>query len=174
MVGVPVRISGIQHFALTVPDMEEAVAFFRDMFGAETIMECGSVDVDDQFMMRRLGVPAGRRIKDQRVIRLGNGGNIELFEYSGEPDATPIKHNSEIGACHFAVEVEDAMDAAARLRAAGVDMLEGPTLIESGPMQGLTWVYLRTPWGQFMELVSWKGAMGYEKAGGPKMWSPSE
>lgn len=174
MGGVPVKISGIQHIGLTVPDMEEAVGFFEKMFGAVSVMECGSVDVDDEFMIRRLGVPAGRRIKDQRVIRLGNGGNLELFEYSGESESTPIKRNSEIGACHFAFEVEDAVESAERLRAAGVDVLEGPTLIASGPMEGLTWVYLRSPWGQFMELVSTTGPMGYEKAGGPKMWSPSE
>jgi catechol 2,3-dioxygenase-like lactoylglutathione lyase family enzyme len=174
MGGLPVRISGIQHIGLTVPDMEEAVAFFTRIFGAVCVMECGSVDVDDEFMIRRLGVPSGRRIKDQRVIRLGNGGNLELFEYSGEPDQTPVKQNSEIGACHFALEVKDAVEATERLRAAGVDVLDGPTLITSGPMEGLTWVYLRSPWGQFLELVSTTGPMGYEKSDGPRMWSPSE
>lgn len=166
------KVHGVQHIGLTVPNMEEAVRFFSTMFGAETVMECGSVDVDDAFMLRRLGVPAGRRIKDQRVIRCGNGGNIELFEYSGEPAPAPIKRNSEIGACHLAFTVDDAFSAAERLREAGVDVLDGPTLIASGPMEGLTWVYLRSPWGQFFELVSTTGPMGYEKAGGPKMWSP--
>jgi catechol 2,3-dioxygenase-like lactoylglutathione lyase family enzyme len=165
-----VQIHGVQHIGLTVPDMEEAVRFFTTMFGAVTVMECGSVDVDDQFMMRRLGVPSGRRIKDQRVIVLGNGGNVELFEYSGEAEPKPIKQNSEIGAVHIAFEVDDAWKAAGELRSAGVDVLEGPTLIESGPMQGLTWVYLRSPWGQYLELVSMNGPLGYEKAGGPKMW----
>jgi hypothetical protein len=39
-------------------------------------------------------------------------------------------------------------------------------------MNGLTWVYLRAPWGQFLEVVSTDGPLGYETAGGPKMWSP--
>jgi catechol 2,3-dioxygenase-like lactoylglutathione lyase family enzyme len=166
-----IKVHGVQHVGLTVPDMDQAVGFFRTMFGAVTVMECGSVDVDESFMSRRLGVPAGRRIKDQRVITCGNGGNLELFEYSGEPES-PVKRNSEVGACHLAFSVDDAVAAAGRLRAAGIDVLEGPTLIESGPMAGLTWVYFRTPWGQFLELVSTTGPMGYEKAGGPKMWSP--
>lgn len=167
-----IKVHGIQHIGLTVPNMEEAVRFFQTMFGAVTVMECGSVDVDDTFMARRLGVPPGCRIKDQRVIRCGNGGNLELFEYSGEAEPGKIKRNSEVGAFHLALAVDDAVAAADRLRAAGVDVLEGPTLISSGPMEGLTWVYLRTPWGQFLELVSATGPMGYEQGGGPKMWSP--
>lgn len=165
-----IKVHGIQHIGLTVPDMQQAVDFFTTMFGAVTAMECGSVDVDDQFMMRRLGVPSGRFIKDQRVIVLGNGGNLELFEYSGEPEVGEPKRNSEVGGFHFAFQVDDAVAAADRLRAAGVDVLEGPTLIETGKMQGLTWVYLRAPWGLFLELVSWDAPLGYEKDGGPKMW----
>jgi catechol 2,3-dioxygenase-like lactoylglutathione lyase family enzyme len=165
-----IQVQGIQHIGLTVPDMQQAVDFFTTMFGAATVMECGSVDVDDAFMTRRLGVPAGRRIKDQRVLLCGSGGNLELFEYSGEPEAGSPRRNSEVGGFHFAFQVDDAIAAAERLREAGVDVLDGPTLIESGPMQGLTWVYLRSPWGLFLELVSWDGALGYEKNGGPRMW----
>ena len=164
-----ISIRGIQHFGLTVPDMRQALDFFETVFGGVTVMEIHGVDVDDAFMARHLGVPAGRRIKEQAVIVLGNGGNLELFEYSGE-DETPIKRNSEVGACHFAFEVEDAVASAERLREAGVDVLEGPTLIDSGPMEGLTWVYFRAPWGQYLELVSMTGPLGYESGGGPKMW----
>ncbi len=162
---------GLQHIGFTVPDMEQAVEFFTSMFGAETIMECGSVDVDDDFMKRRLGVPAGCRIADQRVLQIGTGGALELFQYSGaEPSA--IRHNGEVGAMHIAFEVENAYEAADRLREAGVDILEGPTLIEGGPMDGLVWLYLRAPWGQYLEILSADRPLGYEAKGGPKMYSP--
>jgi catechol 2,3-dioxygenase-like lactoylglutathione lyase family enzyme len=167
-----VPIHGLHHIGMTVPDMDEATRFFETMFGAVTVLRVDGVDVDDEFMKRRLGVPAGRRIEQQRVIVCGAGGNIELFEYSGEGGASLIKRNSEVGACHLAFQVDDAHAAAARLRAEGVDVLEGPTLIDSGPMKGLTWVYLRSPWGQFLEIVSADGPLGYESAGGPSMWSP--
>ncbi len=168
-----IDVHGLHHIGLTVPNMDEAVRFFESMFGGVTVLRVDGVDVDDAFMKSRLGVPAGRRIKEQRVVVCGAGGNLELFEYSGEDDS-PIKSNSEVGACHFAFQVDDAHAAAARLRANGVDVLEGPTLIDSGPMSGLTWVYLRSPWGQFFEVVSVEGPMGYERDGGPKMWSPVE
>ncbi|MFV0385732.1 VOC family protein [Paracoccus sp. (in: a-proteobacteria)] len=166
-------ITGLHHIGLTVPDMEQAVAFFRDVFGAVTIMECGSVDVDDAFMARRLGVPRGIRIADQRVIQVGRGGSIELFEYSGVAGEQRLKHNGEIGAMHIAFQVDDAFAAADRMRAAGVDLLEGPTLIEGGPMGNLVWLYLRAPWGQYLEIVSHNGPLGYEAAGGPRLWTPS-
>ena len=166
-----IKVHGVQHIGITVPDMEQAVSFFETVFGASTVMECGSVDVDDDYMVRRLGVPSGRRILDQRVIVCGNGGNIELFQYEGESTEAPLKRNSEVGGFHFAFQVDDAMESAGRLREAGVEVLEGPSYVSSGPMAGLTWVYLKAPWGQGLELVSWDGPMGYEAAGGPKMWS---
>ncbi|MFV0493115.1 MAG: VOC family protein [Pseudorhodobacter sp.] len=166
-------VLGLHHIGLTVPDMEEAVAFLRDVFGAVTIMECGSVDVDDAFMARRLGVPPGVKIADQRVVQVGRGGSLELFEYSGVGDKQGLKHNGEVGAMHVAFEVDDAHAVAARMKAAGVDLLEGPTLIEGGPMDNLIWLYLRAPWGQYFEIVSQNGPLGYEAKGGPKLWTPS-
>lgn len=163
---------GLQHIGFTVPDMEEAVAFLTELFGAVTVMECGAVDVDDAFMLTRLGVPDGCKITDQRVLQVGEGGALELFEYSGAAGPHALKHNGEVGAMHIAFEVDNAYTAAERMREAGVDVLEGPTLIEGGPMDGLVWLYLRAPWGQYFEVVSAERPLGYEAEGGPKMYSP--
>ena len=166
-------VLGLHHIGFTVPDMEEAINFFRDVFGTVTVMECGSVDVDDEFMARHLGVPSGIKIADQRVIQVGRGGSLELFEYSGVGSGQKLKHNGEVGAMHIAFEVDDANAVAERMRGAGVDLLEGPTLIEGGPMDNLVWLYLRAPWGQYLEIVSQNGPLGYEADGGPKLWTPS-
>ena len=166
-------VLGLHHIGFTVPEMEQAVAFFRDVFETVTIMECGSVDVDDTFMATHLGVPKGAKIADQRVIQVGRGGSLELFEYSGVPGAPQLKHNGEVGSMHIAFEVDDAYVVADRMRASGVDLLEGPTLIEGGPMDNLVWLYLRSPWGQYLEIVSSNKPLGYEADGGPKLWSPS-
>ncbi len=168
------KTHGLQHIGFTVPDMDEAVSFLTNVFGAVTVMECGSVDVDDEFMLEHLGVPDGCKIVDQRVLQIGEGGALELFEYSGVPDPQPLKHNGEVGAMHIAFEVDDAYESAERMREAGVDVLKGPTLIEGGPMDGLVWLYLRAPWGQFFEVVSADRPLGYEAEGGPKMYSPKD
>ncbi|MGQ7933648.1 VOC family protein [Paraburkholderia sp. D1E] len=165
------KIYGMEHVGFTVPNLDEAVHFFETAFGAVTAMETGPVVVDDAFMARRLGVPEHCRIENIKVLRCGNGANLELFEYSGETQQSALKRNSEVGGFHFAFQVHDAVAAADNLREKGVDVLEGPTYIDAGPMKGLTWVYLRSPWGQYLELVSRNGPLGYEEAGGPTLWA---
>jgi len=167
-------VLGLHHIGFTVPDMEQAVAFFSDVFEAVTIMECGAVDVDDTFMAKHLGVPKGVKIADQRILQIGRGGSLELFEYSGGEKEQHLKHNGEVGAMHVAFEVDNVHEVAERMRATDVDLLEGPTLIEGGPMDNLVWLYLRSPWGQYLEIVSTNGPLGYEAEAGPKLWTPSQ
>jgi catechol 2,3-dioxygenase-like lactoylglutathione lyase family enzyme len=166
------KLYGMEHVGFTVPDLDEAVRFFEKALDAVTAMETGPVPADNAFMVRRLGVPEHCRIENIKVLRCGNGANLELFEYSGETKQAALKRNSEAGGFHLAFQVEDAVAAAASLRQMDVDVLEGPTYVESGPMKGLTWVYLRTPWGQFLELVSRSGPLGYEASRGPTLWTP--
>lgn len=166
------KIFGIEHFGFTVPDMDEAVEFFETIFGAVTALETGKIEVDDEYMKRRLGVPGNCRIENIKVLRVGKGSNLEIFQYSGDDGSVEPKRNSQPGGFHIAFQVDDANAAADRLRAKGVDLLEGPTFVESGPMAGLTWLYLRAPWGLFLEIVSMNGPLGYARDGGPKLWSP--
>lgn len=43
----------------------------------------------------------------------------------------------------------------------------------AGPSAGETWCYFRTPWGLYMELVTYPKGKGYEKDfGGRKLWDP--
>ncbi|MEH7876201.1 MULTISPECIES: VOC family protein [Rhizobium] len=166
------KVYGVEHFGFTVPNLDEAVGFFETVFGAVIALETGKVDADDEHMKRRLGVPGHCRIENIKVLRVGNGSNLELFEYSGDDDEGVLKRNSQPGGFHVAFQVDDAKAAADRLRSKGVDVLDGPTFVESGPMAGLTWLYLRAPWGQFLEIVSMNGPLGYAKDGGPRLWSP--
>lgn len=167
------KVHGIQHVGFTVPDMALAVSFFETLFGAVTCLSTGPLLVDDAYMARRLGAAEASRIRDIRVLRAGNGANLEIFEYAGDPEADSLApRNSQPGGYHIAFEVDDCLAAADRLRAAGVDVLDGPTHVDAGPMEGLTWCYLRTPWGQFLEIVSMDGPLGAERAGGPPQWSP--
>ena len=167
------KIHGLHHIGFTVPNMEQAIDFFSSVFGAVTIMECGSVDVNDAFMAKYLGVPEGLKIVDQRVIQIGRGSSIELFEYSGLSGEQHLKHNGEVGAMHIAFEVDNAFEVAKKMREIGVDVLEGPTLIKGGPMDNLIWLYFRSPWGQYLEIVSANGPLGYETEQGPKLWTPN-
>ncbi len=166
-------VFGLQHIGITVPDLDQAVAFFETLFGGITLLSTGKLDVDDDYMRRKLGVPGQCRVEDIRMLRVGNGGNLELFKYSGDtnPDELP-KRNSQPGGFHLAFQVDDAYATADRLRAAGIEVLDGPSYVDSGPSEGLTWCYLRAPWGLWLEIVSISGPLGHERAGGMAQWSP--
>ncbi|NEI48018.1 hypothetical protein GR217_09975 [Rhizobium leguminosarum] len=82
--------------------------------------------------------------------------SVELFEYSGEEDSRP-KRLSEVGGMHLCFEVDDVHACAERLRAQGVDMLDGPNLVESGPLRGFNWIYFRSPWGLMLEAAASTG-----------------
>jgi catechol 2,3-dioxygenase-like lactoylglutathione lyase family enzyme len=164
-----VAIHGMHHIGITVPDIEEGIAFFEKILGAIVVFRTGAFDVDDAFMKGKLGAAPNSRIKDLVFLRCGNGTSVELFEYSGEDKKAAQKRPSEIGGSHICFEVEDVFASAKQLEAMGVDMLDGPNVVDAGPLAGFKWVYFRAPWGQILEIASFD-KLGYEKDAPQKLW----
>ena len=164
---------GVHHIGFTVPDIGEAAAFFEDVLGAKTLARIGPIEADGAWMQSHLGVAAGARIAAMAVLRLANGANLELFEYTDDAQRRQPPANSDIGGHHVAFQVTDIAAATAALRAHGVAVMDGPTLIEEGDLQGLRWVYFRTPWGMFLELVEINGPLGHQARTGDALWSPT-
>jgi catechol 2,3-dioxygenase-like lactoylglutathione lyase family enzyme len=160
---------GMHHIGITVPDIEEAISFFKTVFGAIEVFRTGAFDVDAAFMQNKLGASAHSRIRDLVFLRCGEGTSVELFEYDGEDKAVVPKRSSEIGGMHLCFEVEDVFASADRLRALGVEMLEGPNRVEGGPLDGFEWIYFRAPWGQILEVASFD-RLGYEQASPHRLW----
>ena len=166
------RVYGLHHIGITVPNLKEAVAFFEAVFGAVDVFHTGPFDVDEAFMARRLGAAPHSRIRDLVFLRCGEGTSVELFEYSGEDSTARPKRNSEIGGTHLCFEVEDVFASAERLRAMGVELLDGPNTVEDGPLAGFNWIYFYTPWGQSLEIASFT-TLGYEKTTPLRLWRPT-
>ncbi len=164
------QVLGMHHIGITVPDIEEGIAFFKKIFGAIEVFRTGPFDVDDGFMKGKLGAAPHSRIKDLAFLRCGNGTSVELFEYSGEDKKAAQKRSSEVGGSHICFEVEDVVASAERLKSLGVEMLDGPNLVDAGPLEGFHWVYFRAPWGQILEIASF-GKLGYEKTSPHRLWS---
>ena len=163
------RVIGMHHIGITVPNIEEGIAFFKKIFDVVEVFHTGAFDVDDGFMSRKLGAAPQSRIRDLVFLRCGNGTNLELFEYSGDDRDKAQKRSSEIGGSHICFEVEDVFASAERLKAQGVELLEGPNSVDAGPLQGFNWVYFKTPWGQILEIASF-GKLGYEKEAPVHLW----
>jgi catechol 2,3-dioxygenase-like lactoylglutathione lyase family enzyme len=171
-------VRGIEHVGITVPDVEAAARFLIDAFGAEVLYDMPAPEraADDPYPdeQARLGTRPGARWITTKVLRLGEGPAIELFEYADDeqrPAATP----ADLGLQHFAVYVDD-IDAARQLVIdAGGTALEGPLLlpdIESG--DGCKWMYVVTPWGGIVELVTLPSPQRFEAQTPLRKWRPAE
>ncbi len=171
--GIP-GLRGTDHVGFTVPDLDEAERFFVDVLGAVHVYTLGGKrSDDDDWMLERLGVHPRTVIREIRFYRLGNGSNIELFQYDAADGQAPRPpRNSDIGGHHLALFVDDMDAAVAHLRANDVEVMGEPNA-SAGASAGQHWLYFRSPWGMQFELVSFPEGKAYEADAPVKLWHPA-
>jgi glyoxylase I family protein len=170
--GLP-GMRGIDHVGVTVPDLDEAERFLVDVLGAEHVYTLGAKrDDESDWMTVQLGVHPRTVIREIRFYRLGNGSNIETFQYDAADGQAPEPRNSDIGGHHLALYVDDMDAAIAHLRAHGVEIM-GEPVASAGPALGQRWLYFRAPWGMQFELVSYPGGKAYEREAVRRLWHPA-
>lgn len=172
----PVSARGIDHVGITVPDIDAATAFFVDVFDAVVLYDslpAGAQPNAGRELERRMGVPGGTQERRIRMLRLGNGPGVELFEFTGPEQQAPARP-CDFGLQHLALYVDDPAAMADRVRRAGgeqfggVSPLPGP---ESG--EGNEFVYCRAPWGTTLELLCYPTAQPYEESTVARRWRPA-
>jgi catechol 2,3-dioxygenase-like lactoylglutathione lyase family enzyme len=135
------------HVGLTIPDLEEAVAFYTGVLGGTELYRLGPFDATE---ISRL--PDGRDWTEAHVnvagarlrfaaVRLGADFAVELFEYERPRGVTDL----------------DA--ALAFLRERGVQTFERIE-VDDGPSAGMRGAYFLDPWGNHLELVEYD-RLGY-------------
>ncbi|MFJ3381675.1 VOC family protein [Curtobacterium sp. NPDC090217] len=151
-------VRGIDHVGLTVPDIDAASDFF--------VRGLGAVVLYDRFLrsdpvrrtpdvQQRLGIPHTMAQGALRMLALPNGPGLELFEYHGRGQRAASRA-SDLGWQHVAFYVDDLDFALAGLEAAGGHRYADPRDLggnESG--SGNRFVYVGTPWGSTLELISY-------------------
>ena len=166
------NIRAVEHIGLTVPDLEQATTFFAEAFGAQKIYDMISEPLSGPAIEKGLGVPQGAVIEAIRMLRLGNGPNIELFTYSGVAQRNPVVP-CDYGLQHFCVYVDDIDAAAAQLEKAGGTPLSAPGDLPGGDARpGNRYLYARTPWGSTVELVTYPSPQAYEATTDLRRWRP--
>lgn len=172
--GLP-GLRGHDHTGVTVPDMKQAVDFFTGVLGCEKIMSFGPFSDDKgTFMTDAVGVDAKAVIHEITQIRCGFGSNIELFKYTASDQRDLKARNSDIGAFHIALYVDDVAAAKDYLVSKGVATRMGPIPIKEGPAAGQTILYFQAPWGLQLEAISYPKGMAYEKDAKTVLWSPKD
>ncbi len=172
--GVPTAL-GIDHVAVTVPDLAQAIAFFSSVLGWDEVFSVGPIsDPTGDWMTVHLDVEPRASLK-LAMMRAGPTQNVELFEYSAKDQVKAPPRNSDVGGHHLAIYVADMEQAVAYLVGVpGVRVLGKPTPMTEGPNAGETICYFKTPWGMQMELVSYPGGMRYVVETDKRLFDPSQ
>src|SRR6266700_3532025 len=123
--GLP-GLRGTEHVGFTVPDVEEATAFFVDVIGCEYVFEIGPFVADDDWMVKHLNVPPRTIMRKLRFFRCKQGPNFEIFQYEAPGQNLVPPKNSDVGGHHLAFYVDDFDAAVAYLKSKGVCLLGEP------------------------------------------------
>lgn len=176
------NVWGIEHVGITVPDIEAASEFLEAAFGAEVIYDLhgsGSPEAMDEYAdseQDQLGIRPGASWVASRMLRLGNGANVELFEFADD-ERRPAVTASDIGIQHLAIYVDDIDEARQKVIDAGGKALSGPYVLRglegsANGDDGNRWNYTLTPWGSIVELIAFPSPQAYEDLTSLRRWRP--
>jgi len=164
---------GTDHVGLTVPDIGEAVAWFEDVLGARAPLSFGPIsDPQGTLMQDLLGVDPRSVIDQITVLRVGHSANIELFQYEAPDQRHSHPRNSDWSGHHIAFYVTDIDAAIAYMDARGVERFLGPFALTDGPAAGQSINYFKTPFGTYIEFISYPRGMAYQVPSVKPLWSP--
>jgi catechol 2,3-dioxygenase-like lactoylglutathione lyase family enzyme len=129
------QVSGIDHVAITVADMDASCAFYRDLFGARTVVEYA---------------PEGKVLVRQIAV----GGAILSIHQSGNGVDLVARHPT-IGAADICFRWDGTIESAVSLlHGHGIDIIEGPTPRRTADGLPSQSVFFRDPDGNLLELMA--------------------
>lgn len=137
-------IAALHHTALSVPDLDQALAFYCGVLGFE--LELRTRWRRAEAIDTVIGLPGSAG--QIAMIRLGEA-RLELFEYQAptpapQDPARPVHHH---GITHLCLAVVDIEAEYQRLQAAGMTFFSAPVQLGLGHC-----VYGRDPFGNVIEL----------------------
>jgi glyoxylase I family protein len=153
------RFLAVDHVSRTVPDLQKAIAFYTDAFGASVLFQIGPIDGADipagpdgvDWMEAHVGVKGAKLTL--AMLQLAPNLKVQLVQYDKPADrGKAMPRNCDLGGHHVALLVEDVAAAAAWLAQHGCKVLE-TIAMDDGPLAGKKNVYVTDPWGHQFELV---------------------
>ena len=153
------RFLAADHVSFTVDDLEPAVSFYCDVFGASELFRMGPLDAADlprdaegrDWTEAHIGVPGA--CISLVMLRLTDNLNLQLIAYSKPDDRrTERPRHCDAGGHHLGLKVDNVEKASRYLAAHGCEVQEIIS-IEDGPLAGKKNLYLRDPFGNAIEIV---------------------
>jgi catechol 2,3-dioxygenase-like lactoylglutathione lyase family enzyme len=173
-------VLGVEELSVTVPDLEQASAFFVDVFGAEVVSDGGRIADPRGSTMReyfncdvRAEIRASRRLRTPFL-------NLRLVEaaYPGQRRQWPGM--LDIGGWHLAGYVDDmdaAVEALESLESSDVHVLgpgKKPTTNPPEVGDGSYACHCMTSWGFHFELTTYPNGRAYMEDYDDRLWNPAE
>ena len=120
-------IGGMLHVAISVSNLDEALAFYRDALGMEVVRD---LTLSGEKLSALVGLE-GATIHN--VALQGGGAEIQLLDFvspkgKSSPDRRPCDH----GLAHVAFRVDDVQAMYDKLKAQGVKINSEPTNVREG------------------------------------------
>jgi catechol 2,3-dioxygenase-like lactoylglutathione lyase family enzyme len=168
-------VLGVDHMGVTVPDVAKARKWFVNVLGCTAPLRFGPfADPKGPLMKNLLGVNRRAVVEHINVVRCGTGSSIELLQYKAPHQNRAFARNSDFAGHHVAFYVTDLAKAVAYMEAHHVKKFLGPFPVTEGPAAGQSINYFRTPFGLYVELISYPGGEAYEKTASTKLWNPAD
>ena len=164
----------VHHVSVTVSDLDTVTKFFQETIGCELLYEKGPFgDPDGDSMTRRLGVHPDAEAR-LAMLRCGPTMNLELFEWEAPDQESEPPKNSDVGAMHIGLQVDDIEAATEALESdEDVEIMDGPQTNTDGPTAGLRYIFCRTPWGFQLELLEAPEEMPYTEGTDERLFGPA-
>jgi len=139
--------STIDHFGLTVSDLDAAVDFWTAFLGSGPVVR----RVYDAEYTADVTGYRGARL-DIAIYDIDGSVGLELIVYLTEPRSARLDRATP-GASHLSLRTDDIDHSVLSAISAGASIVgAGPTLITSGPNQGGRMCYLDLPGNSTLEL----------------------
>jgi len=147
-------LRGVWHFSFTVSNLEQSIAFYRDILGMELIHR---QEQSNPYTRKLVGYPDAHLRVAQLKTAAGTCSPsthmLELVEYVA-PQGTKIDTGTcNPGTAHLAFVVDDIFAAYADWRQQGVRFKSDPVAIEAGVNRGGYTVYFLDPDDITLEIV---------------------
>lgn len=155
-------LRGLDHIGLTVPDLDEAISFFENVFGAVVLVRHPRYQPTADTNVTNFGRHPDTAVAGIALIRIA-GNVLELLAYDSADRCDKVPRTSDAGGHHVAFYVDDLDCAIAQLLDAGVEVLGEPLQFsgkEAG--NGARFVYAKSPWGLYLELVTYPEGKAYQ------------
>jgi len=144
------------HIGISVPDLDAAVAFYREVMGWYTIMEPTTITEDASPIGLMCTDVFGPDWKSFRIAHMSTGDRvgIELFQFLGQENPKNNFEYWKTGIFHFCVQDPDVEGLAAKIAAAGGKYrMKEPRYYYPGE-KPYRMIYMEDPFGVIIEIYS--------------------